>query len=269
VKKLSSLKGKDVIKGRPIRLNRVTLEPISEKPYAELLFFGDLHFGHPTCDIERAKSNLDYCLKNKVYVLVMGDLIEAGIKSSVGDSLYMQKLNPQKQYEYVQELLRPLAEAGLIIGVHIGNHEARILKETSINLTKIICKSLKISYLGFACWNLVYVGNQNYTIYSLHGSTGSKFVYTKLKALIDISHNFMADIIAMGHTHDVVDESTYVQKVDKKRKMVIEQKKYHIITGHYLRYDRSYAQEKGYAIGKMGSPKIKLFSEKHDIHIST
>ena len=269
MKRLDSLKGKDAIMGKPIRLNRVNLKPIKDKPYTELLFFGDLHYGHPACDIERAKANINYCLKKKVYVLVMGDLIEAGIKTSVGDSLYMQKLNPQKQYEYVEELLRPLAEARLIIGAHIGNHEARILKETSINLIKIICKTLKIPYLGFACWTLAYVGEQSYTIYSLHGSTGSKFVYTKLKALVDISHNFLADIIAMGHTHDIVDESTYVQKVDKKRKMVVEQKKYHIITGHYLKYDDSYAQEKGFAIGKMGSPKVKLFSEKHDIHVSS
>lgn len=67
----------------------------------------------------------------------------------------------------------------------------------------------------------------------------------------------------------MVEESTYVQAVDKNRKMVVEQKKYHIITGHYLSYNGSYAQEKGYAIGKMGSPKVKLFSEKHDIHLST
>ncbi len=198
MKKLEGLNGKDEIKGKPIQLNRVRLEPFKGKDYVEILFFGDLHFGHPTCDIERAKSNLDYCLAHRTYVLLMGDLIEAGIKSSVGDSLYMQELNPQKQYEYVEELLRPLSYAQLIIGCHMGNHEARILKETSINLTKILCKSLRIPYLGSACWSLVYVGSQSYTIYSLHGSSGSRFVYTKLKALVDISHNFNADIIAMG-----------------------------------------------------------------------
>jgi len=35
-------------------------------------------------------------------------------------------------------MLRPLAEAGLIIGCHLGNHEARLIKDTSVNLIKII-----------------------------------------------------------------------------------------------------------------------------------
>jgi len=265
---IKELMGKDSIKGKPIRLNRVRLE-LKKKDYAEILLFGDLHLGHPNCDLDRAKANLEYCLNNKVYVLLMGDLLESGLRSSVGDSVYEQKLNPHKQYEECEELLRPLAEAELIIGVHIGNHEARILKETSINLIKIICKSLKVPYLGSACWTLAYVGDQSYNIYSMHGTTGSKFIYTKLKAIVDVSHNFMSDIIAMGHTHDTITEPTYVQKVDKQRKMVVEHKKYHILTGHYLKYDGSYAQDKGYSIGKMGSPKVKLFSGRHDIHAST
>lgn len=268
MKKIENLIGKDALVGRPIRLNRVRLQP-NKKGYAKILFMGDWHYGHPNCNVCKIEKTIQYCLDNKVYVLLMGDLIEAGTKTSVGDSIYMQKLNPQEQYEAVEEMLRPLAEAGLIIGCHLGNHEARLIKETSVNLIKIICKTLKITYLGAACWSLVYVGNQSYTIYSLHGKTGSKFVYTKLKAVVDISHNFLADIMAMGHVHDVNDSSTLVQIVNKNRKMVVESKKYHILTGHYLNYDGSYAQDGGMSIGKQGSPKVKLYANKFDIHVST
>jgi hypothetical protein len=132
-----------------------------------------------------------------------------------------------------------------------------------------MCKELKVPYLGSACWSIIYVGNQSYTLYSLHGKTGAKFIYTKLKVIVDISHNFMADIMAMGHTHDNETSSTYVQEVNRKRKMVTEHKKYHILTGHYLGYDDSYAQEGGMSIGKIGSPKVKLFANKKDIHVST
>ena len=267
-KNIKNLIGADALKGKPIRLNRVRLQPNSTD-YAEILFFGDWHYGHPNADTCKVQKTLKHCLDKGIYVLVMGDLIEAGLRSSVGDSVYMQNLNPHLQYEFVEETLRPLAEAGLIIGIHIGNHEARILKETSVNLIKIICKTLKVPYLGGACWTLAYVGNESYTIYSLHGKTGSKFIYTKLKAVVDISHNFMADIMAMGHVHDVNDASTYVQKVDKTRKMVTEHKKYHILTGHYLGYDDSYAQEGGMSIGKKGSPKVKLYANRHHIHCST
>jgi len=120
-----------------------------------------------------------------------------------------------------------------------------------------------------AGWNLFKVGNQNYSVYSLHGSTGSRFVYTKLKALVDISHSFDAHIIVMGHIHDLADVSQIVEYVDLRSKTIQQRKKFLILTGHYLRYDKGYAQAKGYPISKLGSPKVKLFSEKFDIHIST
>jgi len=149
-----------------------------------------------------------------------------------------------------------------------GNHERRIEKETGISITKIISNFLHVPYLRSACWNLWKVGKESYTIYALHGSSGSRFVYTKLKAITDISHSFDCDLMAMGHVHDEAEATQLVQKVDIKKKVVGEKKKFLILTGHYLRYENSYVQEKGYPIGKMGSPKIKFFSEKHDIHTS-
>lgn len=265
---LENYLGMDRLKGKPIRLNRQRLELKPNKDYAEFVAFGDIHYGHPCCDIERATRMRDYCLEHKIYVLGMGDYIEAGLRESVGDSVYQQDLNPDKQLEFIIDFFEPLANAGLLLGLIAGNHEARILKNTSINVVKIMARTLKVPYLHYACWNLFYVGKESYTVYALHGSTGSRFVHTKLKALVDISHNFDADLLLMGHVHELTDASLIVQQVDKKRKMVTERKKFLVVTGHYLKYDRSYAQEKGLPVGKMGSPKIKLFANKKDIHIS-
>lgn len=268
VEMLDKYVGKDGIRGKKIRLNRARLKS-NGKGYAELVLFGDVHYGHPTCDIERAKRMLDYCIKKHVYVLGMGDYIEGGLRGSIGDSVYMQNLNPQDQMDYMIDLFQPLADEKLLLGLLIGNHEGRILKETSVNVGKVMAKILKVPYLGYACWNLLYVGNQSYTFYALHGSTGSRYIYTKLKALVDISHNFDADILAMGHVHELADDAILVQQVDKNRKVVVERKKFLVLTGSYLKYDDSYAQEKGYPMGKLGSPKVKLFGKKHDIHISS
>jgi len=251
-----------------IRLNRVHLDP-NGKGYAELVPIGDMHVGHPTCDMARVQAMIDYCLTNHVYVIGMGDYIEAGLRGSVGDSVYIQTLNPQEQAEKVTEMFKPLADAGLLIGLHLGNHEGRIKKETSFNVASNMASTLSVPYLGYATWSILYVGDQSYTLYSLHGSTGSKHVYTKLKALVDIAHNFDADILAMGHVHELAEEAILVQRVDRGSKQVIERKKYLVLTGSYLAYDDSYAQEKGYPMGKLGSPKIKLFADKHDIHTST
>lgn len=261
-------KYQDRIIGRPIVLNRQRLEIREGKEYAEVVFFGDVHFGNPSCDIERAKTMLEYCFEKKVYVFLMGDLMEAGLKTSVGASMYEQVLNPQEQLEKIVEMLEPLAKAKLILGALEGNHELRIMKNSGIKITKIICRLLNISYLNSAAWNLWYVGNQSYSVYALHGSSGSRFIYTKLKALVDISHSFNADLMAMGHIHEIGDASQLVQEVDRQYKVVVEKKKFLVLTGSYLKYEKSYVQEKGYPISKMGSPKVKFFAKKKDIHIS-
>lgn len=255
--------------GRPVTLNIKELKPRAGRDYAEVLFFGDLHLGHPSCLVKKAKENLDYCLKNGIYVQLMGDMIECGLTTSIGDSVYAQTLNPQQQVEELLEMLSPLAEAGLILGYIEGNHESRIYKSSGINVAKMISGYLQIPYLFAACWSLWRVGSQNYTVYALHGSTGSRFTPTKLKAALDVSHFFYADIVAHAHVHEIVAHPFERQEVDLRNKVVRYKKQYVVVTGHYLGYKLSYAQGKGMPPSRVGSPKIKLFGDRHDIHEST
>jgi len=173
----------DKIIGRPIRLNQARLEVKKGKDYAQLLFFGDLHLGHPQCNLQTATEYLEWARKNGVYVLLMGDLLECGTTTSIGDSVYHQRLNPQEQMEEMVEILTPLAKAGLIVGLHSGNHEMRIANSTSIDVSKMMANMLGVKYLNYACWSLLTVGKQHYTCYSMHGKSGAKFKHTKLKAM--------------------------------------------------------------------------------------
>lgn len=249
------------------QVNVQRLEVKKDKDYAEVLMFGDLHYGSPFCDIERAEKMLDYCYDNGIYVFCMGDLLEAATRYSIGSGVYEQ-LNPNMQIEKIEAMLGDLAKKGLILGYLSGNHEERIMKETGVDISKIICRELNIPYLGAAGWNLWYVGNQSYSVYCIHGATGSKFSYTKLKAITDISHYFSADLIAHAHTHDILINSIERQTLDKQNKTIKTAKSFLVVTGHYLTYQGSYAQAKGYPPGKQGSPKVKFFSDKKDIHIS-
>jgi len=254
--------------GRPVSINKHTLKCRPGKDYAEVLFFGDLHLGYPTTLLDKAKANLEYCVEKGIYVLGMGDLMECGTTSSIGDSVYQQKLNPHSQMEEVISLLAPVAKAGLLLGLLKGNHEDRISNATSINVTKIICGFLDVPYLFSARWSWFKVGKQNYTVYAIHGSTGSRFSHTKLKAAIDASRSFRCDVFATGHTHDMISDTIEEQMVDYKNKIISYHKKLVIVTGHYLGYDMSYAQMKGYQMGKVGSPKVKFFRDEHDYHLS-
>lgn len=117
---LEAFEGKDKLVGRPMRVNRVELKTNS-KDYAPLLFFGDLHWGSPQCAKKQALDMLDWALKEKVPTLLMGDMLEMSLRDSVGHGVYQQKLNPQEQVEEMIDLITPLAEAKLIIGLHTGN----------------------------------------------------------------------------------------------------------------------------------------------------
>lgn len=255
----------DKLIGRPIRLNRKVLVK-NQKDCAEVLFFGDLHYGHPQCQVKKAKAMLDWALDNNVNVLLMGDLLECGLKESVGDSVYQQKLNPQEQMEEVVELLTPLAKKGLILGLHEGNHEYRITKTTGINISKIMVRLLNVSYLGYSCWNSFIVDGQKYSIYSTHGASGARFKHTKLKSVMDLAQWIDADCIVQGHVHGLAAEPIVKQSVDFRNKQVAEKECYVVLSGSYLGWDRSYAQMFNYPITKTGSPKGTFYSSKHDIH---
>jgi hypothetical protein len=261
-------KTNDLRKGRTVLLNVKELECKAGENYAEVIFFGDLHYAHPTCLIGKAREQLDWALENKVYVLLMGDLLECGITGSVGDSVYAQKINPQGQFDDVADLLEPLANAGLILGLHSGNHCDRIFKTTGINISKMMAGRLEVPYLGSACWHLFRVGKQNYKVYSLHGSSGSKFIYTKIKAATDIAHYFPdADLVAHAHIHDLGSIALERQDISLKDKQVIYRKQYVLLTGGYLGYKMSYAEMKGLPPAKIGSPKVKFISTEHDLHV--
>lgn len=258
---------KDTLRGRPVRLNRQRLNT-NDRGYASLIAFGDSHWGHPQSDVERSQRMLEYCLEHEIYLICMGDLMESGLTTSVGDSVYQQKLNPQEQMEFTIEQLEPLANRGLILGYLMGNHELRIRKRTGVDISKAICRILKVPYLNYACWNLFYVGKQSYSIYAWHGASAARYSHTRLKAVTDITRYISADCILMAHTHSLMEDSCLVQVVNRTKKKVVEKKVHVILTGSYLTWDLSYAQEKGYSIPKLGSPKIKLFADKRDIHIS-
>ena len=269
----------DKIRGRPLGLNKQTLIPKKGKDYAEVIFLGDVHYGSPQCDVPRFLRMVDYCNKSNTPVLLMGDLIELATRHSVGSGVYEQEFPGQTQYEQMVEWLRPLAKKKLILGSLAGNHEDRAYVLSGVDVSKAICRELGIPHLGHACWNLFTVENnqsfngakdkfsdrQSYSIYSLHGRSGARFDGTALLALERLAAPFHADVVCMGHMHKLVSSSILMQVVRNGR--VVEHKKHLVITGSFLAYG-GYAKTFGLPPSKLGSPKVKLFAKRHDVHIS-
>lgn len=123
-----------------------------------------------------------------------------------------------------------------------------------------------MKYLGDACWNQFRIGKETYSLYTLHGRTGSRFDGTALLAIERISASFFADLIAMGHAHKCINSIVLMQRV--KNGLVSEHKKHLLITGHYLKYDGGYGQVAGLPPSKLGSPTVRFYANRHDILVS-
>jgi len=252
---------------RRTRLVDVRLNP-NKGSRAQVCAWGDIHLGAKTCDYEAAQATIDMCIKKGIYVLGMGDYLECATRYSVGAGIYEQTMSIQDQMEMLVETLRPVKEAGLLLGIHSGNHCGRITKETGLNIVTIMCQQLGTRYLNHAAYHLWKVGKQSYTGHSTHGSAGSRLPYTRIKAALDVFRYCDTELVLYGHLHGLDHMTSLYSAVNKARKKVESRARHAILTGSYLRYSGSYAEKKNLCPVTMGSPIISLYGDNHDIRVS-
>lgn len=229
-----------------------------------LLPMGDFHYGHPTCDVEMLEDYVRWAEgRDDVYVLGNGDWMECAIPGSKGDPF--TGISPQKQLDYLIELFTPLARKKRLIGIRTGNHEDRIYRLTGLNPVKSIAGYLKVPYLSATAFHHFVLGKNEYIAISRHGHSGSRYTHTKMAFLKRMAMTYDAHIYVEGHTHDLFAFPTPYLELYNGNVQI--RKRFFVNSGHSLGYLGSYAQEKGYEIGKSGFPKIKLYGgDKWAIH---
>jgi len=247
-----------------MKINRINTSKFKGKEM-NVIFLGDCHLGAKEFDEEKLKKDIKWIKSQKnTVVVLMGDMINTGLKDSVGGGSFDDTIDPQQQLDKMYDLLLPIKSQ--IVGVHMGNHERRIYEKTSIDVVKNLSRQLGIPYLGSSVFNHIRFGNQTYIIYSTHGTSFSTTLGGKMNACIKLSNFIDADVYATGHVHDL---STYTQtcfRLSKKDKTLEKFKKYFILTGHYLSYG-GYAEEKLYSPGKLGFCMITLRGDQHQVRV--
>lgn len=233
-----------------------------------LTLLGDEHIGSRYYDEDLHKEILGWCLETKSPIILMGDELETATKDSIGAGIYEQEEILQNQLEHWERLYSPLSKENLILGIHPGNHEFRVYKHSGLNITKVMAKMLNIKYLGWGKLHYIRVGNQGYTLYTTHGSSGARLPHTKIKGCLDLANLVDAEIYGMGHLHQLSHHVRNFYKAELKNKTVKEAQKHFILTGSYLSHWGSYGHMKSYEPMRKGSPKIKLSGEKHQIRVS-
>lgn len=253
-----------VREGTPRKVNVHTFDADKQT----LVLMGDEHIGSRFYDEDEHRRNLDWILENDIPIILMGDELETATKTSVGAGVYEQSEIVQEQLEHALKLYKPLADQGLILGNHIGNHEARVFNTSGANLSKIFAQMLGIKYLGNGAAHIIRVGGQSYVMYTTHGSSGARMPHTKIANVIKMNQMIDSEIYAMGHVHQLSHHVQNFYKVNKRNKTIEEAQKHYIITGSYLNHWGSYAHTSNMEPARMGSPRVKLSGLEHVIRVS-
>jgi len=254
-----------IFKGRKDGVQVVTYS--SADAEVKLIPLGDVHLGSPTCNVKKFLKTIDYIKKSGSLVILMGDLMEAASRHSVGAGWVEQVITPQDQLDFFEEILYPIREQ--IIVVLDGNHEERIWKQTGIRVSKILAKALKVPYGGYSCFVKLRVQSHNYIIHAQHGSSSAWYPHTKITAAMRTAQHTTADLYLYGHTHELMSLALDRREFDIRSRTVKRKKQYFCLTGGFLEYESSYAQRKNMYPTKCGVAKIKFFGDRWDIHIST
>jgi len=230
--------------------------------------FGDLHIGTKYFDEKECRRIVDWCVEENAYAIFMGDMIETATRDSVGAGVYEQEEILEKQIEHFYDVIGPLIKNKLVLGYHIGNHEARLYNSSGLNIVKQMCRELKIPYFGWGKLHYFKVKEQGYTMYTTHGSSGARLPHTKIKGALDLANLAEAEIYCMGHLHQLSHHVRNFYDSNLRKKTVEEKQKHFLLCGSYLNHWGSYGHVKNYEPVRKGSPKIKLSGTEHNIRIS-
>ena len=259
-----------------------------DKEENRLALLSDLHWDNPKCDRVILKRHLDYCLKEQIPVMIVGDtfcLMQGRGDRRGNKSDILPEHNNAKYLDSVVdtavEWFSPYAHILTVIGY--GNHETGIIKYQETDLLQRFVDLMNyknktnISTGGYGGWIVLKYTMRSNTLMTknlkyFHGSGGGGIV-TKgainLTRALETYENM--DIFVMGHIHenssrnDVRDSLTYNQG---RRVYELEQKQIHLaITGtykeEYVDGFGGWHVERGAPVKPLGGRILTLHGKRH------
>lgn len=239
----------------------------------EILPIGCIHAGQPNFARKFFEDTLRWAEKQEnVYVLGMGDMMDAthpSIKFFDISNIDKELMTMEEQFYYIEKQFSKLAEMGRIIGLHEGNHDNRIVPNTGFNWVGLMCKDLKVKYLGhLALTRLAFNKHAHMTywdILSTHGHFRGTTPAGKLTKMLRLPDSFNADIFLHGDTHEVLTYEHPVKYLNNKGHLETRNVIF-ALTGSFLDTYReghkSYGEAKNYQGIKTGCPKIIFYPYK-------
>ncbi len=229
-----------------------------------IVFLGDIHFGNKYYDSQSLDRSLRFVDKNRkrCRIVLMGDLMEVASKTSVGRSVYDESYPTQKQFEVAVETFKPYSD--LLDIVIEGNHEERIIRDTSFEIIQEFCHRVDRfdaygKFSGIVNYNLD--TDLTYSVYTWHGATGGTKESSVINGLLSMRERCIAHIYAMGHTHKLLSFNREVCVPQPHTEDPVIIKQMFVNTGTAVG-DGGYGEQKGFALNSVGFGAVQIFADQ-------
>jgi len=207
----------------------------------QLVNIGDVHRGDDVCDVNSFRKVIQYVKQHdNVRWYSTGDLLNNALKNSKSD--VYQSMAPQKEFDIIIRELKPISSKCL--GMVVSNHMRRTQESAGISLDKMLSAELEIPFLGKLGLICVKVGAACYYVAMHHGVGNGKRRGTKVNSLEDLAAIIPgADIYTEGHFHTYATFKNDMPYIDRKRNTRKMFTATFAATGHFLNWEKSYAQD--------------------------
>ncbi len=177
-----------------------------------MVFFGCVHIGAKTADIELGKKYIDFVRETDGFALLLADNHECAVPRKA-HMMFEQDLTPQEQLDYSVEFFKPIRRN--IKGAVTGNHAWRAYHDSGLEMDKEMMARLGLShyYFRFQGHADLLVGSQRYRVVFAHGNNIGRNAFTNCEKLM--AQYPTADIFAASHAHVLATRPTQIKDFNK------------------------------------------------------
>lgn len=226
---------------------------------------GDVHFGNRYFSKDYLDKTLEFVRKNRnrCRIILMGDLLELATKTSVGRGVYDEAYPTQRQFEIAVETFKPYAD--LIDLVIEGNHEERIIRDTSFEIVEEFCHRIgrHDAYGKFSgIINFRMSTGRTYSAYAWHGATGGTTEASVMNAMLKMRETAITHMYFMGHTHKLLsfEREICLPNPGEVEPTILSQM--FVNTGASLTHG-GYGEQKGFPRSLPGYGVVQIFADEH------
>ena len=232
----------------------------------QVALLGDMHYGHKKCNYKALKMFREWLRLPNHYWIGMGDYIEnSAPRSSPPGAMWEQELPPEEQYYWFEDFWQRTVPLWLLE----GNHEWRTPKVTSLDMTQRLATHLNCLYLEEGRYAIIRINKKiNYVFYTAHGYGSSATKGYHLRKLIEQVGVDDADVVGIGHIHQLHHESFIRKRI--RRGYEVWHEMHGVRTGGFLDTPK-YAAVRLYRWARVGAPIVTLghLSKNVQVDITT